>query len=346
MVEERDIVVHEVGAWNRRPLRLASKRVRLVRWPEDIAGGAGAYLQAVINKQTRVYDIFVGLIGARLGSPTPRANSGTEEEFDRAIESTFFNVPVQVLMFFSNRPRPLSTIDPQQFLMVHGFRKKCHRLGVLAHSFDDLSQFRTLFRSNLAAAYKSAVAAIAPAAPEQGLPPADAVTVALPDATLRKKITNPQWADLQVVPLAEHRRKHVMLSGQFRTQCDYFRFGFKYCDASEPVFGPGSVQTFGQNTLIHIGKNNNNPTWFVSPYQSGLRLANDAPQPALDTSAPVRFEFDIKPAGTITLRLNGDAVFETYLQLDGIPCLYLLSWGDEHDYGCEAYDMKLTVSEG
>src|SRR4051794_11197900 len=59
-----------------------------ILWPlmwETMSGGLGEDPQAVINRQTPDYDIFVGIVWSRFGTPTKRAGSGTEEEFDRAL---------------------------------------------------------------------------------------------------------------------------------------------------------------------------------------------------------------------------------------------------------------------
>src|SRR5713226_8808046 len=89
MQRERDIVISEVRRWNTSRAQRLAPKVQVVRWPEDFAGGAADYPQSVINRQVEMYDIFVGLLGVRLGTPTPRAMSGTEEEFDRAVESSY-----------------------------------------------------------------------------------------------------------------------------------------------------------------------------------------------------------------------------------------------------------------
>lgn len=50
----------------------------------DIMPGFGSDPQAVINEQINDdFDIFVGLLKGKFGTPTPRAGSGTEEEFRR-----------------------------------------------------------------------------------------------------------------------------------------------------------------------------------------------------------------------------------------------------------------------
>ncbi|MYD31374.1 MAG: DUF4062 domain-containing protein, partial [Nitrospira sp. SB0661_bin_20] len=59
----------------------------VVRWETRTTPGFGKDPQDVINKQiSDAYDIFIGIMWTRFGTPTPRAGSGTEEEFLRAYD--------------------------------------------------------------------------------------------------------------------------------------------------------------------------------------------------------------------------------------------------------------------
>src|SRR6266851_8780886 len=60
--------------------------LRLVDWPDTMRPGVNTDPQSEINRQLDSdYDIYVGLLGSRFGTPTPRATSGTEEEFQQAL---------------------------------------------------------------------------------------------------------------------------------------------------------------------------------------------------------------------------------------------------------------------
>ena len=60
-------------------------RLSSLRWEKDVYPSLGDYGQDVINTQIDgSYDVFIGIMKARFGSPTPNAGSGTEEEFDIA----------------------------------------------------------------------------------------------------------------------------------------------------------------------------------------------------------------------------------------------------------------------
>src|SRR5438046_1724536 len=57
----------------------------VIGW-EDVPSGIGREAQEVINSYINDdYDIFLGLMGSRLGSPTRAASSGTIEEYERAL---------------------------------------------------------------------------------------------------------------------------------------------------------------------------------------------------------------------------------------------------------------------
>ena len=61
-------------------------RVELLRWESNVASQIADGPQPVVNKQIESYDIFIGLLAKRFGTPTAVAQSGTEEEFRRAYE--------------------------------------------------------------------------------------------------------------------------------------------------------------------------------------------------------------------------------------------------------------------
>src|SRR3954447_24219046 len=65
-------------------------QLRAVRWEKDAFPGYGQDAQLLINAQIAEmagYALFVGMMWNRLGKETPRAASGTVEEFERAIDA-------------------------------------------------------------------------------------------------------------------------------------------------------------------------------------------------------------------------------------------------------------------
>ena len=93
----------------------------------------GADAQAVINQQIGdAYDVYIGIMWSRFGSPTPRAGSGTEEEFDRALKrATQSGGRVKIMFYFKNDPLPLTEIDHEQLKRISEFKAKLREQGVL-----------------------------------------------------------------------------------------------------------------------------------------------------------------------------------------------------------------------
>ena len=83
---EREILEEVVSEMNRSSAKNAGFRLELLKWETSVHPGFGPDSQAVINEQIGDnYDIFIGIIWGRFGRKTSRAESGTEEEFDRAL---------------------------------------------------------------------------------------------------------------------------------------------------------------------------------------------------------------------------------------------------------------------
>jgi len=98
-------------------------RLDLVRWETHAYPGMGNDPQDLINKQIGDdFDIFLGLMWGRFGTPTERAGSGTEEEFIRAKQRLERNPDaVKIMFYFKDAPLPPSKIDPIPTAKGSGF---------------------------------------------------------------------------------------------------------------------------------------------------------------------------------------------------------------------------------
>ena len=114
-------------------------------WENDTYPSVGEYSQDVINKQIGDYDIFVGIMANRFGTPTPKAGSGTEEEFNIAYEN---RENTHIMFFFKDAPIKPSLLDQKQYKKVTSFMKKIggHK-GVYYKQFSN--RFEKLFRESL-----------------------------------------------------------------------------------------------------------------------------------------------------------------------------------------------------
>ena len=132
-------------------LRVALE-IELVRWETHAYPGFNTDAQATINEQIRDdYEIFIGLLWARVGTPTPRAPSGTLEEFERAYAKFKANSEsVNLLVYFKDQPIPPSEIKPDQIDQIQRFRDSLGSLGGLYWTFQSCADFEALVRPHLA----------------------------------------------------------------------------------------------------------------------------------------------------------------------------------------------------
>ena len=143
-------VIHDLNlAWARN----LGIRLELIRWETHAYPSFGSSPQAVINEQLPDdYDLFIGLMWYRFGTPTEHAGSGTYEEFNRA-KNRFDTNPhsVQLLMYFKEEPAPVSPaqLDHTQLARVSEFRSSLGEIGGLYWTFQTIGEFEKLVRLHL-----------------------------------------------------------------------------------------------------------------------------------------------------------------------------------------------------
>jgi hypothetical protein len=123
-------------------------KLELVAWETHTYPSVGIDAQSVINKQIGDnYDIFLGIMWNRFGTPTTRADSGTEEEFENAY-SKFINneSEVNLLFYFKDTAKNLSSINIEQLMKVNTFKTKLKEKGVYFKYFTETDEFETLIR--------------------------------------------------------------------------------------------------------------------------------------------------------------------------------------------------------
>lgn len=149
--DERDIleeVIQEInGTWSKN----LGLRIELIRWETNAYPGIGSDAQDVINHQIEeTFDIFIGIMWCRFGTPTLRSGSGTKEEFERAISRYRNNEnSVSIMMYFKDEAIPPSKIDFDQAKLVDDFKKSLGGEGALYWIFKDCSDFEKLLRIHL-----------------------------------------------------------------------------------------------------------------------------------------------------------------------------------------------------
>ncbi len=104
VAEERDIVSHVVGEVQRMLGGFRSVELEPVRWETHAWPDIGEDAQDVINNEIGEFDILIGVMWKRFGSPTKRADSGTGEEFQRAYDYFKKYGRPKIMFYFRKEP--------------------------------------------------------------------------------------------------------------------------------------------------------------------------------------------------------------------------------------------------
>jgi len=143
---QRQIIREEIYTWNFTD-SVSSKTVLLpVGWETHSAPEIGIEPQEQINQRlVDRCDLLVGVFWTRLGTPTSNASSGTVEEIER-----FLSAGKPVLLYFSQIPVMLGSIDASQFELVNAFRERVQteRLGMY-DTFSSDEELRRKFSRHL-----------------------------------------------------------------------------------------------------------------------------------------------------------------------------------------------------
>ena len=142
---EIDIIINEL---NHTICKSLDAQIQVLKWETDVIPGIGRP-QDLINKQINEYDIFLGIMWKRFGTPTGKAESGTEEEFNHAYSIWQQYSNLHILFYFSQAPFRLeSKQDIRQYEKVHEFRKRLQDVGLVAE-FDNPQTFSNTVRPHL-----------------------------------------------------------------------------------------------------------------------------------------------------------------------------------------------------
>jgi anti-sigma regulatory factor (Ser/Thr protein kinase) len=146
--EERERLEVVVGELNKGIAKGRNLVLELVRWETDVRPGLGNDAQDVINRQLPEADIVIGIFWARLGTPTPRAASGTVEELEAAIERWRSQEKVEIMVYFNQQPTPPLSNDLDQLRRLQEFRRKLQAHN-LVWEYDGVDDFETKVRRHL-----------------------------------------------------------------------------------------------------------------------------------------------------------------------------------------------------
>jgi hypothetical protein len=142
---ERSIVREVVADWNAANAPAAGKILQPVGWETHSAPEMGDRPQSIINKQVlEKSDLLVAIFWTRLGTPTGVAPSGTVEEIEEHIKAG-----KPAMIYFSNAPVRLDSVDEEQYKALRDFRNECQRRGLI-ETYETQTDFRNKFARHLA----------------------------------------------------------------------------------------------------------------------------------------------------------------------------------------------------
>ncbi len=121
-----------------------------VTWENDVLPTFGNNPQATIDAEVGdEYDLFLGIMSTKFGTPTESASSGTEHEFERAYSRKMNNPEaVEILFYFQEPGHSGRQIDVKELGKVENFKSKISDKGIYAN-YKSLEDFKTKVTSHL-----------------------------------------------------------------------------------------------------------------------------------------------------------------------------------------------------
>lgn len=139
-------VVAEINAGMAAKLGLL---LELVRW-DDMVPGMGRPQQVILDQSDiEDTDVFVGILWNRFGTPTGRADSGTEEEFELAYRAWQEQGRPRIMFYFWETPANFHTREEiDQKAQVIEFRQRISSL-CLVREFQEPGEFEGILRQDI-----------------------------------------------------------------------------------------------------------------------------------------------------------------------------------------------------
>jgi hypothetical protein len=151
--KEREALVKVISELNQTLTILAPEKglgLELIRWETHVAPGLGEDAQDVVNRDLPDYDVFIGIMWQRFGTPTKRADSGAHEEFLQAYERWKKSREFPVLYYFCQKPIavPRTVDEVKQLEKVVAFHEELATKGLVGE-YEDPESFADMVRPHL-----------------------------------------------------------------------------------------------------------------------------------------------------------------------------------------------------
>jgi len=147
--EERKIVKKVIDTYNQIH-SCENIKLELLCWEDSTHPSFGDYPQEVVNSQIGDdYDVFIGILWARFGTPTPKYESGTEEEFHRAFKRYKNGDSIKLMVYRKDKSIPPSSINVEQLQKINRFTSEVGKLGGYYFTFTEEMQFQDMLLKHL-----------------------------------------------------------------------------------------------------------------------------------------------------------------------------------------------------
>lgn len=127
--------------------------IELLKWETHSAPGISTnHPQTLItNDIGEDYDIFIGILWTKFGTPTENAGSGTEEEYQNAVNRfEEDNNSLQILFYFKDlAPKSLKDINPTELIKIDEFKKSLPPKKILYWEYDTCENLKNFLRLHI-----------------------------------------------------------------------------------------------------------------------------------------------------------------------------------------------------
>jgi hypothetical protein len=323
---------------------VAGFRIELLHWTTDTYPAVGPDTQSVVTSQIADYDVLIVVFNQEFGSRTPRANSGTEEEYDHAFLRYLQDTSsVSILVYFADPLVRLHSVDPTALGQLKAFRRRLEREGVLYKTYHDLPELERLLSEQLPRACSASIDLLPDPRSSASRAHPSPQSVQFPDWHAESRLVLPQSANYIEFDLSSYRAAQLHFRGQFHSDSDYFRFGFKLSGSRQPLLGDTSIQTLDPNMVFHIGKNTDHEILFFTVYRQGRRIGRDHVLLQDVSPAGLEFGFTLAVDNVIAFHVNDETVHEDRLPAEARDRLALLTWADEHQCRITFTNVRLDI---
>lgn len=145
VAEERRAIEAVIDQCNKRLASSGSVVLTPIMWERNAVPSIGCDSQAIINEQLRPGEcsIMFVIFGGRIGKPTPRAQSGTVEEFQQSYAEWIKNKQRKIHVYFKRTiDLPIDEIDGNQVEAVKRFKKELQAKGCLYFEYGTLEELK------------------------------------------------------------------------------------------------------------------------------------------------------------------------------------------------------------